>query len=244
MARTESTQTYNKTVAGELEVIPVFKELMKEASGKDSMYIHAKESLLAYFAQEDCILSEREKSEMLVNLIGTLATSTTSQAMTTAVAIAKENRDSDHVVTKMIEETRLIQEQADKVAAENLNLGEMKLKIQEEIDLLQTQDSELQLSGTADRLIKAEQALNEADKRSSTAKAREVQEAQRRLYERQILGFDDNRQIKAFESQLNSWALLHSSGMIDNVTVPDVISSANLTSTYNGLVADTDESTL
>jgi len=121
---------------------------------------------------------------------------------------------------------------------------EQVIKIQEEVDLLQTQDSEIQLNGAADRLIKAQQTLNEADKRLSTEKARAVQEAQRRLYERQILGFDDNKNIKAFESQLNAWALLYSSGMIDGATPATVIQDANLTSSYNNLVADTDESLL
>ena len=92
--------------------------------------------------------------------------------------------------------------------------------------------------------LKVQQTATEADKLLSTAKARDVQEAQRRLYERQILGFDDNKQIKAFDAQLNSWALLNSSGMISSVSVPSVISSANLQATYDALVADTNEALL
>lgn len=130
------------------------------------------------------------------------------------------------------------------VIAQSMQYLLTEKKAEAEIDLLQTQDSEIKLNGIKDRAVKEEQALNEADKRLSTAKAREVQEAQRRLYERQILGFDDNKEIKAFESQLNSWALLHSSGMIDAVTIPTVLSDANLESTYNSLISDTDETQL
>jgi hypothetical protein len=117
-------------------------------------------------------------------------------------------------------------------------------KIQEEVDLLQTQDSEVQLNGTADRLIKAQQVLNEADKRLSTDKARAVQESQRRLYERQIHGFDDNKKIKAFESQLNAWALMFSSGVSDVLTPAGVITDVNLTASYNALTFDFDENSL
>lgn len=123
-------------------------------------------------------------------------------------------------------------------------LEAQKAKLAAETALVGTQNLEIQANGEADREIKAEQALNEADKRLSTAKAREVQESQRRLYERQILGFDDNKNIKAFESQLNSWALLHSSGMIESITLPSVIAEANLTATYNELTRDTPEGSL
>lgn len=130
------------------------------------------------------------------------------------------------------------------VIAQSVQYLLQEQKIEADVDLVKTQNTEIQLNGIKDRNIKTEQALNEADKRLSTAKARELQEAQRRLYERQIIGFDDNKEIKAFESQLNSWALLHSSGMIDSVVLPSVINADNLQATYNSLVADTDESKL
>jgi len=128
--------------------------------------------------------------------------------------------------------------------AEAVKFALSKDKIANEIDLANKQyDLSKQLTDK-EIALKGNQAATEADKLKTTQKARDVQEAQRRLTERQILGFDDNKQIKAFEAQLNSWALLNSSGMIDSVSIPGVISSANLQSTYNSLVSDTNESTL
>ena len=104
---------------------------------------------------------------------------------------------------------------------------------------------ELQKSAVEEGIaLTTAKTATETDKLVSTAKARDVQEAQRRLYERQILGFDDNKQIKAFDAQLNSWALLNSSGMINSISIPAVISDANLTATYNSLTSDTNEALL
>ena len=87
-----------------------------------------------------------------------------------------------------------------------------------------------------------EKTLNEADKRLSTAKARDVQEAQRKLYARQLIGFDDSKAIKAFEAQTNAWALFSSSGM--DTVMPSIFSDNNLTNTYTKLTTPTDTTAL
>ena len=237
MAKTESTELYLQASVPDLEVIDTYKELMAASTGQDSAYLKAKETLNDIIS--DNSMTGTEKSAIVAQTISAIATSITQSAMQTALAIAKENRDGKYALTKVMEDTKLVKEQTDKVAAENANLTAQHDKIQEEIDLLQTQDAEIIANGIADRAIKAEQALNEADKRLSTAKAREVQEAQKKLYERQYAGFDDNKKIKAFEAQMNTWALLYSSGMIEGATPASVISDANLTSAYSNLTTDT-----
>ena len=123
MARTDSTQTYTKESIQPLELIPGFNALMKASTAKDSLYIKAKESMVEYFASAVCILSEREKAEMLVQLVSTMAVQMTSASMSTALAAAKEDRDGVYQLTKLRADTLLTQEQTDKVAAENLVLG-------------------------------------------------------------------------------------------------------------------------
>ena len=118
----------------------------------------------------------------------------------------------------------------------------MKFALQEQLTeaqtkLLEDQDAELLLNGTENRKLVNEKVLNEADKRLSTAKARDVQEAQRKLYARQLIGFDDSKAIKAFEAQTNAWALFSSSGM--DTAMPSIFSDNNLTNTYTKLTTPT-----
>ena len=108
--------------------------------------------------------------------------------------------------------------------------------------LLEDQDAELLLNGAENRRLVNEKVLNEADKRLSTAKARDVQEAQRKLYARQLIGFDDSKNIKAFEAQTNAWALFSSSGM--DTAMPSIFSDSNLSHTYNKLTTPTNTSNL
>ena len=139
---------------------------------------------------------------------------------------------------------QVIETQIDGALQDNANKVKQGLKLDADTALVDRQDSELQLNGVENRALTTAKTATETDKLVSTAKARDVQEAQRRLYERQILGFDDNKQIKAFDAQLNSWALLNSSGMINSISIPAVISDANLTATYNSLTSDTNEALL
>ena len=56
---------------------------------------------------------------------------------------------------------------------------------------------------------------------------------QRELYSRQILGFDDNKYQKLFESQLSSWGLMFSSGMMTEK--PAVIRDDKVSTLYTKL---------
>ena len=56
---------------------------------------------------------------------------------------------------------------------------------------------------------------------------------QRDLYQRQIEGFDDNKYQKLFESQLSSWALMFSSGLLTEK--PTIISNDSASALYNTL---------
>ena len=56
---------------------------------------------------------------------------------------------------------------------------------------------------------------------------------QRDLYQRQIEGFDDNKYQKLFEAQINAWALMFSSGLLE--TKPSIISNDSASALYNTL---------
>ena len=56
---------------------------------------------------------------------------------------------------------------------------------------------------------------------------------QRELYQRQIVGFDDNKYQKLFESQLSSWGLMFSSGMLTEK--PEIITGDKVSQLYTKL---------
>ena len=75
-------------------------------------------------------------------------------------------------------------------------------------------------------LVKQAQIDKLADDQLTAAK-------QRNLYQRQIEGFDDNKYQKLFESQLSSWGLMFSSGMLTEK--PSIITGDKVSQLYTKL---------
>ena len=59
----------------------------------------------------------------------------------------------------------------------------------------------------------------------------EVKQAYIDLLNRQREGFDDNKYQKLFEAQMNAWALMFSSGLLE--TKPSIISNDSASALYN-----------
>ena len=53
------------------------------------------------------------------------------------------------------------------------------------------------------------------------------------MLNRQREGFDDNKYQKLFEAQMNAWALMFSSGLLE--TKPSIISNDSASALYNTL---------
>jgi hypothetical protein len=98
--------------------------------------------------------------------------------------------------------------------AEILLKAAQEQNIQAETSLKATQESELVSNGIADRALK---------------------ESQKLLYDRQKKGFDDNVKQKLFDSQVNSWGLMFSSGMLEEK--PDFITNNAVTTLYNDILS-------
>ena len=75
-------------------------------------------------------------------------------------------------------------------------------------------------------LVKQAQITKLADDQLTASK-------QRDLYQRQIEGFDDNKYQKLFESQLSSWGLMFSSGMLTEK--PSIITGDEVSKLYTKL---------
>lgn len=69
--------------------------------------------------------------------------------------------------------------------------------------------------------------------KDQSTKDLEVKQANIDLLNRQREGFDDNKYQKLFEAQMNAWALMFSSGLLE--TQPSIISNDSASSLYNTL---------
>ena len=88
-------------------------------------------------------------------------------------------------------------------------------KLEEEIDLLQTQDSEAILNGANDRLLKTSQT-------SLVTKQGVTEDKKALLVERQTKGFDDDAKQKLLKQALDSWSVAYSVAKDAN-SIPDSI---------------------
>lgn len=100
-------------------------------------------------------------------------------------------------------------------------LGSMQTAIVEAMKFMLTKD---QIAKDLD--LKQAQIEKLADDKLTAAK-------QRDLYQRQIVGFDDNKYQKLFESQLSSWGLMFSSGMLTEK--PSIITGDKVSQLYTKL---------
>ena len=69
--------------------------------------------------------------------------------------------------------------------------------------------------------------------KDQSTKDLEVKQANIDLLNRQREGFDDNKYQKLFETQMNAWALMFSSGLL--TTKPSIISNDSASALYNTL---------
>jgi len=84
--------------------------------------------------------------------------------------------------------------------------------------------AQIQMKETAmDRCVKQEQC-------NQSKKQQELLDEQIAMTKRQTEGFDDNKEQKMLEAQLNAWAMMFSSGLLEDM--PDIINSDEVTKLY------------
>jgi len=116
-----STQ-YTKIIEDvELNITPIYTDLMKASTGRGSAYIKAKETILDYVEKNN--LTEIEKATLVSKTITDLASKVTTEAMQIAYSIAKENRDAPYTLTKLKEDTRHVTASIAKLEQDTVNAG-------------------------------------------------------------------------------------------------------------------------
>lgn len=81
------------SVPSTLDVLPKFNALMKESVDSDSIYIRAKETLDAFFKEYS--INSADKAQVIANVVGGMATSITSAAMSTALQWSAKEQDAE-----------------------------------------------------------------------------------------------------------------------------------------------------
>ena len=88
-----------------------------------------------------------------------------------------------------------------------------------------------QVEAEADKAALIDAQVRKVEKEIELAeKEIELKQKQIEQTERQTKGFDDNKEQKMLEAQLNAWAMMFSSGLLEDM--PDIINSDEVTKLY------------
>ena len=107
---------YNQVLTTDLDVLPLYKELMSASTEVGSIYLKVKETITDYVDKGD--LTAKERAEIVAKTIADLAQGITVNALNTAIKIAQENRDAPYLLTKLKEDTRLTTAQVAKIESD------------------------------------------------------------------------------------------------------------------------------
>ena len=233
-----------------LDVVKKQKELAAALTDEDSIYIRMKETLVDLLEKGEIKGTDRARvvsetiAQMAVNLTNTsLSTALAWQAQEKELALKKEELEIRiDILQKEVEKAK---EDA-RLAKESVRLAQAK-RIREYGVATFDSDGNVVLLSNEGLVYEQEQLVKKqieqgtatltkmADDLQTAAKQRLNIEKQTELYQRQKEGFDDNKYQKLFESQLNAWGLMFSSGML--TTKPSIITGDRVSQLYTQLTS-------
>lgn len=212
-----------------LDVVEKQKELAAALMDEDSIYIRMKETLVDLLEKGEIKGTDRARvvsetvAQMAVNLANTsLSTALAWQAQEKELALKKEELEVRlDILQKEVDKAK---EDA-KAAKESVRLAQAK-RIREYGEATFDPDGNV-IALSDEGLVYEQEQLVKKQIEQGTATVNKLQddlltaakqrlsiEKQTELYQRQKEGFDDNKYQKLFESQLNAWGLMFSSGML------------------------------
>ena len=233
-----------------LDVVKKQKELAAALTDEDSIYIRMKDTLVDLLDKGEIKGTDRARvvsetiAQMAVNLTNaTLSTALAWQAQEKELALKKEELEVrldllQNEVDKAEEDARL--------AKESVRLAQAK-RIREYGDATFDPDGNVIALSDEGLVYEQEQLVKKqieqgaatltkmGDDLLTAAKQRLNVEKQTELYQRQIGGFDDNKYQKLFESQINAWGLMFSSGMLTEK--PSIITGDKVSQLYAQLTS-------
>ncbi len=233
-----------------LDVIKKQKELAAALTDEDSIYIRMKDTLVDLLEKGEIKGTDRARvvsetiAQMAINLTNTsLTTALAWQAQEKELALKKEELEVRlDVLQNEVEKSK----EDIKLAKESVRLAQAK-RIREYGDATFDPDGNVIALSDEGLVYEQEQLVKKqieqgtatltkmTDDLQTAAKQRLNVEKQTELYQRQKEGFDDNKYQKLFESQINAWGLMFSSGMLTEK--PSIITGDKVSQLYAQLTS-------
>ena len=233
-----------------LDVVNKYRELVEEITTEGSLYIKMKETLLDLLDSGD--IKGPDKAKVIAETIAQMSASLSGQAMQSALAWTAQEKELylkkaelEVRLEALANETLKIKQDVE-VSEEAKRMAQAKRIREYGIATLDIDGNVTSLTDAG--LVYKQQLLVEkqieqgtaaltkaADDLLTSAKQRASIEKQTELYQRQKEGFDDNKYQKLFDSQINAWGLMFSSGMLSEK--PSIITSDKVSTLYTHLTS-------
>ena len=233
-----------------LDVVKKQKELAAALTDEDSIYIRMKETLVDLLEKGE--IKGTDRARAVSETISQMAVNLTNTTLTTALAWQAQEKELALKKEELEVRLDILQKEVDKakedarLAKESVRLAQAK-RIREYGDATFDKDGNVVLLSDEGLVYEQEQLVKKqieqgtatltkmADDLQTAAKQRLNVEKQTELYQRQKEGFDDNKYQKLFESQLNAWGLMFSSGMLTEK--PSIITGDKVSQLYAQLTS-------
>lgn len=233
-----------------LDVVEKQKELAAALMGEDSIYIRMKETLVDLLEKGE--IKGTDRAKVVSETIAQMAVNLTNTSLSTA--LAWQAQEKELALKKEELEVRLdvLQKEVDK-AEEDARLAKESVRLAQAKRIREYGDATLDPNGNVvalsdEGLVYEQEQLVKKQIEQGTASVNKLQddlltaakqrlnlEKQTELYQRQKEGFDDNKYQKLFDSQINAWGLMFSSGMLTEK--PSIITSDKVSQLYTQLTS-------
>lgn len=233
-----------------LDVVKKQKELAAALTDEDSIYIRMKETLGDLLEKGE--IKGTDRARAVSETISQMAVNLTNTSLTTALAWQAQEKELALKKEELEVRLEILQKEVDKakedarLAKESVRLAQAK-RIREYGDATFDPDGNVIALSDEGLVYEQEQLVKKqieqgtatltkmADDLQTAAKQRLNVEKQTELYQRQKEGFDDNKYQKLFESQINAWGLMFSSGMLTEK--PSIITGDKVSQLYAQLTS-------
>ena len=233
-----------------LDVVKKQKELAAALTDEDSIYIRMKDTLVDLLEKGE--IKGTDRARVVSETIAQMAVNLTNTSLTTALAWQAQEKELALKKEELEVRLEILQKEVDKakedarLAKESVRLAQAK-RIREYGDATFDPDGNVIALSDEGLVYEQEQLVKKqieqgtatltkmADDLQTAAKQRLNVEKQTELYQRQKEGFDDNKYQKLFESQLNAWGLMFSSGMLTEK--PSIITGDKVSQLYTQLTS-------
>ena len=233
-----------------LDVVEKQKELAAALMGEDSIYIRMKETLVDLLEKGEIKGSDRAR--VVSETIAQMAVGLSNSSLSTSLAWQAQEKELALKKEELEIRLNILQNEVDK-AKEDARLAKESVRLTQAKRIREYGDATFDLDGNVvalsnEGLVYEQEQLVKKQIEQGTATVNKLQddlltsakqrlniEKQTELYQRQKEGFDDNKYQKLFDSQINAWGLMFSSGMLTEK--PAIITSDKVSQLYTQLTS-------